>query len=232
MTAEVTEDESKQAPSQPAPQQVFDTGSANWWDGGEKVKIGQAFTPRKIENPLDKMTRRQGGRRSRTHTDRKRGRYIQARPSPGKVDDLAFDATLRAAADAGDAIAVLEQLERGALHVEGDALVDAVILQRPDQFQARAVADVREPRIAVAAEVALADEAVLGAVEHRAPLLELAHAIRRLLGVELGHAPVVDVLAAAHRVREVDLPVVAIVHVAHGRGDPAFGHHRVRLAEQ
>lgn len=98
MTAEVTEDESKQAPSQPAPQQVFDTGSANWWDGGEKVKIGQAFTPRKIENPLDKMTRRQGGRRSRTHTDRKRGRYIQARPSPGKVDDLAFDATLRAAA--------------------------------------------------------------------------------------------------------------------------------------
>jgi Mg-chelatase subunit ChlD len=44
------------------------------------------------------MTRRQGGRRSRTHTDRKRGRYVQARPSPGKVDDLAFDATLRAAA--------------------------------------------------------------------------------------------------------------------------------------
>jgi magnesium chelatase subunit D len=44
------------------------------------------------------MTRRHGGRRSRTRTDRKRGRYIQARPSPGKVDDLAFDATLRAAA--------------------------------------------------------------------------------------------------------------------------------------
>ncbi|HEY5671019.1 MAG TPA: VWA domain-containing protein [Anaerolineales bacterium] len=92
------EDESKQTPSQPSPQQVFDTGSANWWDGGEKVKIGPVFTPRKIENPLDKMSRRQGGRRSRTRTDRKRGRYIQARPSPGKADDLAFDATLRAAA--------------------------------------------------------------------------------------------------------------------------------------
>jgi Mg-chelatase subunit ChlD len=77
---------------------VFDTGTANWWEGGEKVKIGQSFTPRKIENPLDKMTRRQGGRRSRTHTERKRGRYIQARPSPGKAYDLAFDATLRAAA--------------------------------------------------------------------------------------------------------------------------------------
>ena len=65
---------------------------------GEKVKIGQSFAPRKLENPLDRITRRHGGRRSRTHTERKRGRYIQARPSPGKTDDLAFDATLRAAA--------------------------------------------------------------------------------------------------------------------------------------
>lgn len=44
------------------------------------------------------MTRRQAGRRSRTHTDRKRGRYVQARPANGKTDDIAFDATLRAAA--------------------------------------------------------------------------------------------------------------------------------------
>jgi len=42
--------------------------------------------------------RRNAGRRSRTRTDRKRGRYIQARPANGKTDDLAFDATLRAAA--------------------------------------------------------------------------------------------------------------------------------------
>ncbi len=77
---------------------MFDTGTANWWEGGEKVKIGQSFIPRKIENPLDRITRRHSGRRSRSRTDRKRGRYIQARPSPGKADDLAFDATLRAAA--------------------------------------------------------------------------------------------------------------------------------------
>ena len=82
---------------------------------------------------------------------------------------------------AGDPVAVLEQLERGALHVEVDALVDAVVLQRADQLEAGAIADVREARIAVAAEVALADQAVLGAVEDRAPLLELAHALRRLL---------------------------------------------------
>jgi magnesium chelatase subunit ChlD-like protein len=44
------------------------------------------------------MVRRNAGRRSSTRTDSKRGRYIQARPSEGKPFDLAFDATMRAAA--------------------------------------------------------------------------------------------------------------------------------------
>jgi magnesium chelatase subunit D len=48
---------------------------------------------------LDKLTRSSAGRRSQTKTDRKRGRYIQSRiPQQDKVTDLAFDATLRAAA--------------------------------------------------------------------------------------------------------------------------------------
>jgi magnesium chelatase subunit D len=51
-----------------------------------------------LDTALDKLARRQGGRRSHTRTERKRGRYIQARPALGKTDDLAFDATLRAAA--------------------------------------------------------------------------------------------------------------------------------------
>jgi magnesium chelatase subunit D len=81
-----------------ARQNVFDSLSANWWEGGEKVKIGLSFTPRKIENPIDRISRRLGGKRSLTRTERKRGRYIQARPANGRTDDLAFDATLRAAA--------------------------------------------------------------------------------------------------------------------------------------
>jgi len=60
--------------------------------------VGETFDPRKLDTPLDKLTRRHAGRRSRTHTERKRGRYIQARPANGKTDDIAFDATLRAAA--------------------------------------------------------------------------------------------------------------------------------------
>ncbi|MCS7070716.1 MAG: VWA domain-containing protein [Anaerolinea sp.] len=44
------------------------------------------------------MVRKQAGRRSRTRTDRKRGRYIQARLAHGKTTDIAFDATIRYAA--------------------------------------------------------------------------------------------------------------------------------------
>ncbi len=42
--------------------------------------------------------RQRAGRRSMTRTQRKRGRYTQSQPSMGKADDLAFDATIRAAA--------------------------------------------------------------------------------------------------------------------------------------
>lgn len=59
---------------------------------------GEEFNPRKLDTPLDKMMRSYAGRRSITHTERKRGRYIQSRPANGKADDLAFDATVRAAA--------------------------------------------------------------------------------------------------------------------------------------
>jgi Mg-chelatase subunit ChlD len=96
-------DESGELPSQEGevpvpPQSIFEQFNANWWEGGQKVKTGQVFTPRKLDTPLDKMVRSIGGRRSRTQTERKRGRYIQARPANGKTYDLAFDATLRAAA--------------------------------------------------------------------------------------------------------------------------------------
>ena len=70
-----------------------------WWDGGQKIKAAQEFTARRLDTQLDRLTRSKAGRRSRTKTDRKRGRYIQSRlPQKDKVTDLAFDATLRAAA--------------------------------------------------------------------------------------------------------------------------------------
>lgn len=98
MNQEVLDEGSEKGPLKPAPQTVFDSGDASWWEGGEKVKVGQSFSPRKIDTPLDKLSRKKTGRRSVSHTERKRGRYIRARPARGKATDLAFDATLRAAA--------------------------------------------------------------------------------------------------------------------------------------
>jgi magnesium chelatase subunit ChlD-like protein len=62
------------------------------------VKAGEIFTPRRLDTPLDQMTRDHMGRRSYTHTDSKRGRYVRSRPANHNPYDLAFDATLRAAA--------------------------------------------------------------------------------------------------------------------------------------
>jgi magnesium chelatase subunit D len=60
--------------------------------------VGEEFSPRRLDTPLDKMMRSHSGRRSQTRTERKRGRYVQSRPAHGDISDVAFDATLRAAA--------------------------------------------------------------------------------------------------------------------------------------
>jgi hypothetical protein len=82
--------------------------------------------------------------------------------------------------------AVEQQLDDRVLHVHVDPLWMPWILQRADHLEAGAIADVRQARIAVAAEVALVEAAVGRAVEHRAPAFELADRIRRFLGVEFG----------------------------------------------
>jgi hypothetical protein len=128
--------------------------------------------------------------------------------------------------------AVEQQLDDGVLHVHGHPEVDGVILERSNQLEAGAIADVSETRIAMAAEVALVDAPVRRAIEDGAPALELSHAIRRLLRVQFSHAPVVDVLPAAHRVGEVHAPAVAVVVVRHRRRHAAFGHDGVGLAQQ
>jgi magnesium chelatase subunit D len=60
--------------------------------------VGKTFKPQKLQTPLDKLPRRAAGKRSRTRTERKRGRYVSSRPMDREKSDLAFDATLRQAA--------------------------------------------------------------------------------------------------------------------------------------
>jgi len=103
VSGETRDEESGDEQAQVAQEPVLQTipqwpSEGRWWEGGEDIAIGEAFTPRQLDTPLDRLTRSTTGRRSQTRTDRKRGRYVQARPSPGDPRDLAFDATLRAAA--------------------------------------------------------------------------------------------------------------------------------------
>src|SRR5262249_31590228 len=120
-----------------------------------------------------------------------------------RVEDDELAALAPIAEAAADPILVAEQTRDRALHVHVHPRVDAVLLERADHLEAGAIADVRETRIFVAAEVALEDAPVLRPIEERAPRLELVHAVRCFHRVELRHAPLVQVAAALHRVAEV-----------------------------
>lgn len=62
------------------------------------VQVGKVFQSKRLDTPLDRLTRQRAGRRSVTRTERKRGRYVRSRPAGSSPEDIAFDATLRTAA--------------------------------------------------------------------------------------------------------------------------------------
>lgn len=91
--------------TQEEPDQKGDTKSTR-----EQIfETGETFKVRKIAPEKDRVLRRGSGRRSRTRTAQKQGRYVKSALSKGR-GDIALDATLRSAApyqirrrlDAGD----------------------------------------------------------------------------------------------------------------------------------
>ncbi|MCW5852304.1 MAG: magnesium chelatase subunit D family protein [Anaerolineae bacterium] len=66
--------------------------------GDRMVTAGKEFRARRLTSDLDRLTRHAAGRRSQSRTDLKRGHYVTSRPGPDAAEDLALDATLRAAA--------------------------------------------------------------------------------------------------------------------------------------
>jgi len=62
------------------------------------VDIGPSFQPGRWRTSADRRPRKQAGKRTRTISRRKRGRYSRSRSAPGQYDDIALDATLRQAA--------------------------------------------------------------------------------------------------------------------------------------
>ncbi|WP_371366901.1 hypothetical protein SRRS_10760 [Sporomusa rhizae] len=72
-------------------------------EGGDQEKVADIdttfpFIKMDLSLPQDRQERRGSGKRSLTRTDTKQGRYVRSGIPRGKVTDLAFDATLRAAA--------------------------------------------------------------------------------------------------------------------------------------
>ncbi len=143
---------------------------------------------------------------------------------------LAGRAPVAEAAD--DALAVLDQRRDRRLHEHVDVRVHGLVLERPNHLEAGAVSDVDQALVGVATERALRHQTVGRTVKDGAPVLELARAVRGLLGVQFGHPPVVEVLASEQRVLEVDTPTVRRDDVAERGGEAALGHDRVGLAQQ
>lgn len=86
-------------PGDAQPQDASDaTGPGDKQAPHRLAEVGDVFKTKRLDTPLDKLTRAKGGRRSSTRTERKRGRYIKARPARDHSNDIAFDATFRQAA--------------------------------------------------------------------------------------------------------------------------------------
>ncbi len=92
--------------TQPSPSEADNTqnpsDSHEEQDTPGKEQVFQADSPYKVKplaSPvLDSIQRSGTGRRSKTLSDSKKGRYVASTIPRGKVEDLAFDATLRVAA--------------------------------------------------------------------------------------------------------------------------------------
>lgn len=95
----------------------------------QQFEVGPTFAVKKLVPPDDRLLRRGSGRRSRTRTSQKQGRYVRSRLE-GDGRDLALDATLRAAAP--------HQARRR----EGSTARTAVIIRRQDWRE-----KVREKRV-------------------------------------------------------------------------------------
>ncbi len=71
--------------------------SSDSGEGGASFEAESVFQTRRLETAADRAQRQAAGKRSRTRTTRKQGRYITSKRA-ARVTDLAFDATLREAA--------------------------------------------------------------------------------------------------------------------------------------
>ena len=90
-------DPSDLAAEDPGPEEESEPAASGPQD--QQFEVGAPFSPRSLQvQPSDQQARRATGRRARTVSGSSDGRYVGAKAPQGKAKDLAFDATMRAAA--------------------------------------------------------------------------------------------------------------------------------------
>src|SRR6267378_6437736 len=110
--------------------------------------------------------------------------------------------------------------------------MNAAILKGAYHLETGAIANMTKTLESMTAKCSLQNLSVAGSIEHRSPLLQLAHSIWRLLRMNVGHPPVVQKLPAAHCVAKMRAPIISLVHIGNRSGDAAFSHDGVCLAEE
>ncbi len=81
-----------------APREAAQSDAQTKSGGDKQVNPGEMFKVQRFGADAKRIERRASGRRSRSRTKRKSGRQISSRATSERITDLAFDATLRAAA--------------------------------------------------------------------------------------------------------------------------------------
>lgn len=153
--------------------------------------IGETFKVRPFAPPEDRLVRRGSGRRTRTRTSEKQGRYVRSRISPA-CRDLALDATLRAAAP-------YQKARRGS--------VDSAIVIRKQDWREK----VREKRIGTFILFVVDSSGSMGA---RGRMVASKGAVMSLLLDAYQKRDRVALVAFRRREASVALPVTSSIEVA------------------
>ncbi len=94
---EEAENQEEERP-RPDPEPTEEQKKQDKKDALEKIfEVGETFKVKKFTSPKDRIFRRGSGKRSRSRTAARQGRYVRSTLHKGSMD-IAFDATLRAAA--------------------------------------------------------------------------------------------------------------------------------------
>lgn len=89
-------EEPRETPPEPEEQERNETSASK--DRVDAANLHVRLPPLLIDQGKDRKKRKGSGKRSTTITDTRQGRYVRAEVPRGQSDDIAFDATLRAAA--------------------------------------------------------------------------------------------------------------------------------------